>query len=96
MTPDIKKRRATPERGAVRRFRPEPLISRPTKPGDPSNWAGLVKQLMGSASRTPYCMAMHRLNALNLAAAALRHAGEPLIADQVSALSKAVNVPAMT
>lgn len=82
-------------RQTVKRFRAEPLIARPVNPNDPCNWGGLVEQLMGSASRTPYCMAMQRLNALHLAAAALRHAGETAMSQQVAALAAGVVVPPM-
>lgn len=47
-------------RETARRFRAEPLIARPVNPDDPCNRAGLVEQLMGSAIRTPYLMAMQR------------------------------------
>ena len=91
----VKKRRKSHEQGTIRRFRPEPLIARPTNPHDTCNWDGLVVQLMGLSHRTPYNMAMRRLNALNLAAAALRHAGETSVSDQVTTLAAAVEVPPM-
>lgn len=87
------KNQSTKARTTSRRNVPKPFTARPTSEDDPSNWAGLVSQLMGSACRTPYNLAQQRLNALHLAAAALRHAGEVSMHEQAMALAAAVVVP---
>lgn len=87
------KNQSTKARTTSRRNVAKPLAARPISEDDPSDWAGLVSQLMGSAFRTPHNLAQQRLNALHLAAAALHYAGEAPMREQAMAIAATVVVP---
>lgn len=77
----------------VARRRPKPLKAQLVNESGPTDWDGLVYQLLGSACRTPYNLAQRRLNALHLAAAALRQADEIAMAEHAMALACEVIMP---